>query len=106
LRQPFGQPVPIGNMEREGLLQNPKKSFCLCRVLVGSLQRRYGLTLTVDAVLSALNAQLGILYEMIQCRAGHAEARHPAYLREVRRRTVLAAGAAFFRVRILTVGAS
>jgi hypothetical protein len=31
-------------------------------------------------------------------------AKHPAYLREVRRRTALAAGAAFFRVRILTVG--
>jgi hypothetical protein len=36
--------------------------------------------------------------------------RHPVYLREVRRRTALAAGAAFFRsaaffrVRILTVG--
>jgi hypothetical protein len=30
--------------------------------------------LTVEAVLSALNAQLGILYKMFQGRAGHAGA--------------------------------
>ena len=42
--------------------------------LVGSLQRRDGLTLTVEAVLPALNAQLGILYKMFQVRARHAGA--------------------------------
>jgi hypothetical protein len=73
-RQPFGQPVPIGDMDREGLLQNLQQSLGHRRVLVGSLQRRDGLTLTVEADLSALNAQLGILYKMFQGRAGHAEA--------------------------------
>jgi len=42
--------------------------------LVGSLQRGNGLTLTVEATLPALNAQLGILYKMFQGRAGHAGA--------------------------------
>ena len=43
-------------------------------VPVGSLQRCYGVTLTVEAVLPALNAQLGILYKMFQVHAGHAGA--------------------------------
>jgi len=45
-----------------------------CRVPVGAFQRRDGVTLTVEVVLPALNAQLGILYKMFQVRACHAGA--------------------------------
>ncbi len=54
--------------------RGPSVKPCRCRVLVGSLQRGNGLTLTVEATLPALNAQLGILYKMFQGRAGHAGA--------------------------------
>jgi hypothetical protein len=69
-RVPFGQPVPIGYMDRESLIKNPEKSLCLRRVLIGTLQRRHGLTLTVEAVLPALNAHLGVLKKVSQVRAG------------------------------------
>ena len=69
--QLFGQPVPIGNMDRESLLKNPEISLCLGRVLVGSLQCRDGLTLTVEAALRPLCAQFGVLNKVFQVRAGH-----------------------------------
>jgi hypothetical protein len=58
-------------MDREGLLKNLEQSLCHCRVLVGSLQRRDGLTLTVEVALPALNAHLGVLKKVFQVRAGH-----------------------------------
>jgi hypothetical protein len=58
-------------MDREGLLKNLEQSLCHCRVLVGSLQRRDGLTLTVEAALPALNAHFGVLSKVFQVRAGH-----------------------------------
>jgi hypothetical protein len=61
LRQPFGQPVPIGDMDLVGLLENLQQRLCDCRVPTVSLQRRDNLTLTVDVPLSALRAQFGIL---------------------------------------------
>ena len=59
----------FGDMDRESLLKNSEISLCLCRVLVGSLQRRNGLTLTVEAALRPLNAQLRILKVLLQCEA-------------------------------------
>jgi hypothetical protein len=70
----FDQAVPIGDMDREGLLQKLEQSLCHWPVSVGSLQRRDGLTLTVEAVLPALNAQLSILYKMFQGHTGHSGA--------------------------------
>jgi hypothetical protein len=64
-------------MDREGLLKNLEQSLCHCRVLVGSLQRRDGLTLTVEAALPALNAHLGVLKKVLQIRAGHQAAYPP-----------------------------
>jgi hypothetical protein len=55
-------------MDREGLLQNPEISLCLCRVPAGSLQRGDGLTLMVEAALGALNAHLGVLNKVFQVR--------------------------------------
>jgi hypothetical protein len=60
-RQPFGQPVPIGDMDRESLLKNPEKSLCLRRVLIGTLQPSDGLALTSKATLRPLNAQFCVL---------------------------------------------
>ena len=71
LRQPLLQSVPIGDMDREGLLKNLEQPLCLCRVLVGSLQHRDSLTLAVEAALPALNAHLGVLKKVFRVRAGH-----------------------------------
>ena len=76
-RQPFGQSIPIGDVDREGLLKNLEQSLCRCRVLVGSLQRRDGLTLAVEAALPALNAHLGVLKKVFRVRAGHQAAYQP-----------------------------
>jgi hypothetical protein len=57
---------PDGDMDCECLLKNLEESLCRCRVPVSPFQRCDGLTLTVEAVLPALNAQLGILYKMFQ----------------------------------------
>jgi hypothetical protein len=59
--QSFGQPVAIGHMDGECLLENPEVSRFFCRILVGSLQCRDGLTLAVEAALRPLHAQLGVL---------------------------------------------
>ena len=61
-------------MDREGLLKNLEQRLCDCRILIGSLQRRDNLALTVDVSLSALNSQFGILYKMLQVRGRHAGA--------------------------------
>jgi hypothetical protein len=57
-------------MDREGLLKNLEQSLYHCRVLVGSLQRRDGLTLTVEAALPALNAHLGVLEKVFSSSRG------------------------------------
>lgn len=76
-RQPFGQSIPIGDVDREGLLKNLEQSLCRCRVLVDSLQHRDGLTLAVDAALPALNAHLGVLKKVFRVRAGHQAVYQP-----------------------------
>ena len=48
--------------------------------LVDSLQRRDGLTLTLDAALGALNAHLGVLNKVFQVRADHRSAYPPTLL--------------------------
>ena len=75
--QPFGQPIPIGDVDREGLLQNFEQSLCHCRVLAGSLQHRDGLTLTVEVALPALNAHFGVLKKVFQVPTGHQAASPP-----------------------------
>ena len=66
--QPFGQPVPIGDMDGESFLENPEQPLCLPRVLVSSLKRSDDLTLAVDAALRPLNAQLGVFQMLFQVR--------------------------------------
>ena len=71
-RVPFGEPDPIGDMDRESLLKNAEKSLCLRRVLIGTLQRSDGLALTSKAALRPLNAQFCVLKVLLQCEtAGH-----------------------------------
>jgi hypothetical protein len=50
------------------------------RVSVDSLQRRDGLTLTLDAALRPLNAHLGVLNKVFQVRADHPAAYPPTSL--------------------------
>jgi hypothetical protein len=70
--QPFGQPVPIGDMDGESFLKNPEIPLCLPRVLVSSLKRSDALTLAVDAALRPLHAQLGVFQMLFRCEAaGH-----------------------------------
>jgi len=64
-------------MDGEGLLKNPEISFCLCRVPLGSLQRSDGLTLSVEAALRPLHAQLGVFKMLFQREAAGHRAVYP-----------------------------
>jgi hypothetical protein len=70
---PFGQPVPIGDMDRESLLKNPEKSRCLRRVLIGTLQRSDGLALMGDVLLPAMEKAFGVSKKLFQGGAVHGD---------------------------------
>ena len=64
--QLFEELVPIGNVDRERLLEQCEQSLRNCCVLAGPLQFRDGLALNVDVPLSALNVVFGFLKMSLQ----------------------------------------
>src|SRR6476620_10585270 len=75
--QLFDQPVPIGDMDHEGLLKKHEQPLRNCRVVVGALQRQDSLTLSVSVPPSALNAQSGVFKKVFQVRTGHTGLNQP-----------------------------
>ena len=67
--QLFEELVPIGNVDRERLLEQCEQSLRNCCVLAGPLQFRDGLALNVDVPLSALNVVFGFLKMSMQERS-------------------------------------
>src|ERR1700738_2630758 len=64
--QLFEELVPIGNVDRESLLEQCEQSLRNCCVLAVPLLFRDGLALNVDCPLSALNASFGFLDVSLQ----------------------------------------
>jgi hypothetical protein len=75
--QLFDDPVPIGDMDLVGLLKKNEQPLRNCCVVVGALQRRDSLTLSVGVPLSTLNAQFGVFKKVFQVRAGHKGLNQP-----------------------------
>jgi hypothetical protein len=65
-RQPFGQPVPIGDVDREGFLEHCQQSLGNCGVVVVMLQLGDDLALTIDVPLPTLNAAFRFLDVSLQ----------------------------------------
>ena len=69
--QLFEELVPIGNVDRERLLEQCEQSLRKCCVLAGQLKIRDGLALMIDVPLPALNAAFGFLKMSLQGRSLH-----------------------------------
>jgi hypothetical protein len=69
--QLFQEMVPLGNMNRQGFLENPEECLRDCCVLVVPLKIRDGLALMIDVPLAALNAAFGFLDVSLQERSLH-----------------------------------
>jgi hypothetical protein len=66
VRTPLRQPVPIGDMHREGFLEHCQQSLGNCGVVVVTLQVGDDLTLTIDVPLPTLNAAFRFLDVSLQ----------------------------------------
>ena len=77
LPQLFDELAPIRDMDLVGLLKKNEQPLRNCCAVVGALQRRDSLTLSVGVPLSAANAQFGVFKKVFRVRAGHTALNQP-----------------------------